>query len=61
VPSGDVPPDPDLTDPRPTVLVAPELAGRRDYTVIREPDDTDADYEARVDLFALMLDHAEKE
>jgi len=43
------------------VLVAPELAGRCDYTVVREPDDNDADYEARVDLFALLLDHTEKE
>jgi hypothetical protein len=47
-------------DAPPTVIVAPELRGRRDGVVIREPDDTDADYEARCDLVALLLDYAEK-
>jgi hypothetical protein len=42
------------------VIVAPELKGRRDFAVIREPDDTDADYEARCKLVALLFDVAEK-
>jgi hypothetical protein len=55
-------PDPDLlpADAPPTVIVAPELRGRRDGVVIREPEDTNADYQARCDLVTLLLDHAEK-
>jgi hypothetical protein len=49
-----------LPQVRPTVIVAPELRGRRDLAVIREPDDTDTDYQARCDMVALLLDHAEK-
>jgi hypothetical protein len=47
-------------DAPPTVIVAPELRGSRDGVVVREPDDTDADYEARRDLLTLLLDYAEK-
>ena len=53
--------DPVSGEVRPTVIVAPELRGRRDFTVVREPDDTDADYEARCKLVALLLDVAEKD
>ncbi len=45
---------------RPTVIVAPELRGRRDFVVVREPDETDAEYQSRCDLFAVLLDHVEK-
>jgi hypothetical protein len=48
-------------DIRPVVIVAPELRGRRDSVVIREQDDTDADYQSRCDLVALLLNHAEKD
>jgi|HubBroStandDraft_1064217.scaffolds.fasta_scaffold215748_2 hypothetical protein len=53
--------DPAEGEARPTVIVAPELKGRRDFAVIREPDDSDADYEARCKLVALLLDVAEKD
>jgi hypothetical protein len=42
------------------VIVAPELRGRRDFVVVREPDETDEDYQSRCELLALLLDHAEK-
>jgi hypothetical protein len=53
-------PEPTPAVAPPTVIVAPELHGRRDGVVIREPDDTDAEYQARCELVALLLDHAEK-
>jgi len=53
--------DPTQGEGRSTVIVAPELKGRRDFAVIREPDDTDADYEARCKLVALLLDVAQKD
>jgi hypothetical protein len=49
-----------LPEVRPTVIVAPELRGRRDFAVIREPDETDEDYRSRCELLALLLDHAAK-
>ena len=52
--------DPGLAELRPTVIVAPELRGRRDFAVIREPDETDEDYQSRCELVALLLDYAEK-
>jgi hypothetical protein len=52
--------DPGLTEFRPTVIVAPELRGRRDFLVIREPDETDEDYQSRCELVALLLNYAEK-
>ena len=45
---------------RPVVIVAPGAGDPRDFVVVREPDDTDADYQARADLFALLLDHIGK-
>ena len=48
----------DSTEIRPTVIVAPELRGRRDFAVIREPDETDEDYRSRCELLALLLDNA---
>jgi hypothetical protein len=60
VPAAQTASDPCLPEVQPTVIVAPELVGRRDFAVVREPDDTDADYQARCDLLALLLDHAHK-
>jgi hypothetical protein len=54
-------PEFDMNDVRPTVIVAPELRGRHDFVVVRDPDDTDADYESRCNLFKLLLDHVERE
>ncbi len=54
-------PDFDIGDIRPTVIIAPELRGRRDFVVVRDPDDTDAEYESRCNLLKLLLDYAEKE
>lgn len=48
------------TEVRPTVIVAPELRGKRDFAVIREPDESDEDYRSRCELVALLLDHAEQ-
>jgi len=59
-PADDSQPDLGLAEAPPTVIVAPELRGRRDLVVIREPDETDADYQAPCDLVALLLGHAEK-
>jgi len=53
-------PDPSSAEFRPTVIVAPELRGRQDFVVIREPDETDEDYQSRCELVALLLDYAEK-
>jgi hypothetical protein len=52
---------PGSTEIRPTVIVVAELRGRRDFAVIREPDETDEDYQSRCELLALLLDYAEKE
>jgi hypothetical protein len=52
--------EPGPTEFRPTVIVAPELQGRRDFAVIREPGETDEDYRSRCELVALLLDYAEK-
>jgi len=43
----------------PHVAVAPGLLERR-HVVVRDDDDTDADYEARTRLLAAALDHARK-
>lgn len=59
-PIGDPQTDLGLPEARPAVIGAPELRGRRDLVVIREPDETGADYQARCDLVALLLGHAEK-
>jgi hypothetical protein len=45
---------------KPTVIVAPGVLGDS-ATVVRYPDDTDSEYQARCDLFALLLEHAEKD
>jgi hypothetical protein len=45
---------------RPTVIVAPELLDRRDFVVVREPGETDEDYQSRCELVALLVDYAEK-
>ncbi len=52
--------DPLLLEARPVVYVARELRGKRDGVVVRRDDDTDAEYQARSELFNLLLDHAEK-
>jgi hypothetical protein len=44
---------------RPVVYVARELRGKRDGVVIRGDEDSDADYQSRTELLALLLDHAE--
>jgi hypothetical protein len=51
---------PELLDIKPTVIVAPGVLGD-DAVVVRHPDDTDAEYQARCDLFALLLEHAKKD
>jgi hypothetical protein len=43
----------------PSVTVAPELVGVV-HEVVREEDDTDADYAARCELFALISEAAGK-
>ena len=50
-----------LPDAWPTVIVAPEMHGRRDFVVIRETGEPDADYQSRCDQFVLLLDHAAKD
>ncbi len=45
---------------RPVVIVAPDAGDPRDFVVVRELDDTDADYQARMDLFSLLLDPTRK-
>ena len=42
------------TDALPSVVVAPGLLGRQ-HEVNREDDDTDAGYQARQELFALLI------
>jgi hypothetical protein len=44
----------------PVTRVAPERKGRRDLTVERQPDETDADYEARRTFVTQLLDAVEK-
>jgi len=51
---------PKALDMQPTVIVAPEVLGES-AIVVRHPDDTDSEYQARCDLFALLLEHAEKD
>jgi hypothetical protein len=53
--------DPLLLEARPVVYVARELRGqlRGDFVVTRHTDDTDAEYQSRTELFALLLDYAE--
>jgi hypothetical protein len=51
-------PDVDPADMNPVVIVAPELKGRDDYVVVREPEDTDETYHARCALFRAILSHA---
>ena len=53
-------PEPGFAGPRPTVIVAPELRGRHDFQVVREPDETDEGYRSRCELVALLLDHTRK-
>ncbi len=45
---------------KPRVIVAPGAHGDG-ATVVRHPDDTGSEYQARCDLFALLLEHAEKD
>jgi hypothetical protein len=59
LPAGEQP-ELDLSDTWLVVIVAPEVRSRRDFTVIREPDDTDEDYQSRCELVTLLLDHADK-
>jgi hypothetical protein len=51
---------PKTLDMKPTVIVAPGELGNS-AIVVRHPDDTDSDYRARCDLFALLLEHAAKD
>ena len=53
-------PDPGRPDAEPVVIVAPELRDRRDLVVVREPGESDADYQARCELFALLREHIER-
>jgi hypothetical protein len=61
LPAGGPQSDLGSTELRPTVIVAPELRGRRDFAVIREPDETDEDYQSRCELVAVLLDHSKKD
>lgn len=49
-----------LPETRPTVTVVPELQGRLDPVVIRDPDEPDADYHDRFDFVMLTLNRTEK-
>jgi hypothetical protein len=51
---------PKALEMRPTVIVAPGVLGES-AIVVRHPDDTDSEYRARSDLFALLVEHAEKD
>ncbi len=51
---------PGESEARPTPNVAPERKGRRDLTVVRQSDETDADYVARCELVALLIDAVEQ-
>ena len=53
------PSPPEDTDRRPSVLVAPGLLEQA-HTLIREPDETDAEFELRHQLFHTLLDHAKQ-
>jgi hypothetical protein len=57
--SVDLPPTPsgDSTE-LPFVVVAPELLDLNPV-VIREPDETEAEYRSRCDLLAILLDQSE--
>jgi len=52
--------EPARGDAEPAVIAPPERKGRRDLTVVRQPDETDADYEARSSFVALLVDAVEK-
>jgi hypothetical protein len=45
---------------KPAVIVAPGVL-RDSASVVRHPDDTDLEYQARCDLFALLPEHAKKD
>ena len=45
---------------QPTVIVAPGVLDES-AIVVRHPGDTDSEYQARSDLFALLLERAEKD
>lgn len=51
-------PDIDPNDTRPVIIVAPELRGQLEATVVRHMDDTDETYRSRCELFALILESA---
>lgn len=53
------PRQPNGTEREPRVIAAPGMLDCK-YTVIREDDETDAEYEARYRLFAVLLDHAKR-
>jgi hypothetical protein len=44
---------------RPRVLAAPGMLDRK-FTATRQPDDTDAEYEARCKLFDVLLESAKQ-
>jgi hypothetical protein len=44
-------------DQQPRVIAAPGLLDQP-FTVVREEDDTDASYESRCELFALLIEAA---
>lgn len=41
-----------------TVQAAPELLRHRRHDLLRDADETDAEYAARTELFGALLDHA---
>ena len=45
----------------PAAIVPPERTGRRDLIVVRQPGETDADYETRCSFVALLLDAVEQD
>jgi hypothetical protein len=53
------PSQPDETKREPSVIAAPGLLDR-EHTLIREADETDAEFEARCRLFHALLDHAKQ-
>jgi hypothetical protein len=52
--------EPVLGDAESPTIAPPERKGRRDLAVIRQPDETDADYEARCSFVSRLLDAVEK-
>ena len=44
---------------RTRVLAAPGMLDRK-FTVTREPDDTDAEYQARCELFEILVENAKQ-